>query len=145
MDRARIGDVLALLNASLNATSGVALLVGWVMIKRKRVRHHRAAMLTALTASVTFLVFYLTRIALTGTHSFAGEGLARTLYLTLLFSHMALAVTLVPLVSRLVYLVRHRRFGDHAALARWTFPIWAYVSVTGLIVYLLLYQVYGYL
>jgi putative membrane protein len=101
-------------------------------------------MLTAVTASAIFLVFYVTRVTLTGTHQFAGEGAARLAYLGILFSHMALAVVVLPLVLRLLWLVRHRRFEDHARLARRVFPIWAYVSVTGLIVYLLLYQVYGY-
>ncbi len=145
MDRAQVGDALAMLNASLNATSAVALAAGWVFVKRRRIRLHRAAMLTALTASAIFLVFYLTRVSFTGTHHFAGVGLAKVVYLTILFSHMTLAVAVVPLVLRLLWLVRHRRFRDHGRLARWTFPIWAYVSVTGLVVYLLLYRVYGYL
>lgn len=145
MDRSQVGDALALLNASLNATSAVALATGWVLVKTRRIRLHRVAMLTALTASAIFLVFYLTRVAFTGTHQFAGVGAAKVVYLTILFSHMVLAVAVVPLVLRLLWLVRRRRFRDHARLARWTFPIWAYVSVTGLVVYLLLYQVYGYL
>jgi putative membrane protein len=145
MDRTQVGDALALLNASLNATSAVALATGWIFVRARRIRLHRAAMLTALTASAVFLVFYLTRVAFTGTHQFAGVGVAKVAYLTILFSHMVLAVAVVPLVLRLLWLVRRRRFRDHARLARWTFPIWAYVSVTGLVVYLLLYQVYGYL
>jgi uncharacterized membrane protein YozB (DUF420 family) len=145
MDRAQVGDTLALLNATLNATSAVALAAGWLFVRARRIRLHRAAMLTALTASAVFLVFYLTRVGFTGTHRFAGEGAAKVAYLSILFSHMVLAVAVVPLVLRLLWLVRHRRFRDHARLARWTFPIWAYVSVTGLVVYLLLYQVYGYL
>ncbi|MEE2898603.1 MAG: DUF420 domain-containing protein [Gemmatimonadota bacterium] len=144
MDRAQIGDLLALVNASLNATSAVALFTGFYFVKRRSLRMHRRAMLTALTASGLFLVFYLTRVAFTGTHEFAGEGAAKAVYLSILFSHIVLAILLVPLVLRLVYLVRQRRFGSHARLARWTFPIWAYVSVTGLIVYVLLYQVFGY-
>ncbi len=144
MDRAQIGDLLALVNASLNATSAVALFTGFYFVKRRSLRMHRRAMLTALTASGLFLVFYLTRVAFTGTHEFAGEGAAKAVYLSILFSHIVLAVLLVPLVLRLVYLVRQSRFGSHARLARWTFPMWAYVSVTGLIVYVLLYQVFGY-
>lgn len=139
-----MGDALAVVNASLNASSAVALLTGFVLIRRKTVRGHRRAMLTALFASALFLVFYLTRVALTGTHEFAGEGAARVAYLSVLFSHMVLAVLVVPLVLRLLYLVRKHRFHDHARLARWVFPVWAYVSVTGLLVYVLLYQVYGY-
>ena len=144
MDWTRLGDTLASLNAALNGTSAVALLVGFVLIHRRKVRAHRRAMLTALGASGLFLVFYVTRVGLTGTHEFAGTGTARTVYLSILFSHMILAVILVPLVLRLIYLVRARRFHDHAKLARWTFPLWAYVSVTGLLVYVLLYHVYGY-
>ena len=145
MDKAQVGDLLALVNASLNATSAAALLTGWIFIRRSELRLHRAAMLTALGASVLFLVFYVTRVTLTGTHQFAGQGTARTVYLSILFSHMTLAALLVPLVVRLIYLVRRRRFGAHARLARVVFPVWAYVSVTGLIVYLMLYRIYGYL
>ncbi len=144
MDRAQVGDLLALVNASLNATSALALAAGWAFIRRRNVRLHRRAMLTALTASGLFLVFYLTRVAFTGTHEFAGAGMARTVYLSVLFSHMTLAVVVVPLVLRLLWFIRRRRFHEHARLARWTFPIWAYVSLTGLVVYVLLYQVYGY-
>jgi uncharacterized membrane protein YozB (DUF420 family) len=139
-----LGDALAAINASLNATSAMALLVGYISIRRRNLHAHRAAMITALSASAIFLVFYVTRVALTGTHTFAGEGWARTLYLSILFSHMVLAVLVLPFVLRLVYLVRRRRFQDHARLARLVFPVWAYVSVTGLLVYLLLYQVFGY-
>ena len=96
----------------------------------------------AVWTSSIFLVFYLTRVALTGTHSFAGTGLARTAYLGILISHMVLAVTLVPLVLRLLWLVRQHRFREHARWARWTYPIWLYVSATGIVVYLLLYHVY---
>lgn len=144
MDRAQVGDLLALVNATLNATSALALLSGWIFIRRRKLRLHRSAMVTAVGASALFLVFYLTRVAFTGTHEFAGEGPARTVYLVILFSHMVLAVVVVPLVLRLLWLIRGRRFRAHARLARWTFPVWAYVSVTGLLVYLMLYQVYGY-
>lgn len=144
MDRTQIGDLLAMLNAGLNATSAVALFTGWVMVRRRDLHRHRKAMLTALSASGLFLVFYVTRVAFTGTHEFAGEGTARTVYLTILFSHMILAVALVPLVLRLLWLIRTKRFRAHGSLARWTFPLWAYVSVTGLTVYVLLYHVYGY-
>lgn len=144
MNEAALGDSLAAVNATLNFTSAIALLTGFVMIKRRSLHAHRAAMVTALSASALFLVIYLTRVAITGTHTFAGEGWARTLYLSVLLSHMILAVLVLPFVVRLVYLIRRRRFHDHARLARWVFPVWAYVSVTGLLVYLLLYQIYGY-
>ncbi|MEX2465651.1 MAG: DUF420 domain-containing protein [Gemmatimonadota bacterium] len=140
----RIGDLLAAFNAGLNATSAVALFVGLYFIRRNDQQRHRAAMLTAVGASALFLVFYVTRFILTGTHEFAGTGTAKIVYLAILFSHMVLAVIVVPLVLRLLFLASHERFTEHARLARWTFPVWAYVSVTGLVVYLLLYQVYGY-
>ena len=139
-----VGDTLAAINATLNATSATALFAGYVLIRRKAVRAHRTAMVTALAASALFLVFYVTRVTLTGTHEFAGEGGARTAYFAILLSHMVLAVLVLPFVIRLVYLVRHRRFHDHSKLARWVFPVWGYVSVTGLIVYLMLYRIYGY-
>ena len=101
-------------------------------------------MTAALWASGLFLVFYVTRVVLTGTHTFASTGAARVVYLGTLFSHMVLAVVLVPLVLRLLWLLRRRRFSDHARLARWTYPVWLYVSVTGIVVYVLLYHVYGY-
>jgi putative membrane protein len=144
VDTAALGDALALVNAGLNASSAVALVVGFILIRRKTVRGHRRAMLTAVSASALFLVFYVTRVALTGTHDFAGQGAARVVYLAVLHSHMILAVLVLPLVLRLLYLVHRRRFHDHARMARWVFPVWAYVSATGLLVYVLLYQVYGY-
>lgn len=144
MTPSEAGDLLALVNASLNATSAVALVVGFFYIRRKVVDKHRRAMLTAVGASALFLVFYLIRVALTGTHEFAGEGLARTVYLTILVSHMILAVLVVPFVLRILYLAFNGRFVEHKRLARFVFPVWAYVSVTGLLVYILLYQIYGY-
>ena len=144
MTLAELGDTLAAVNASLNAISALALLVGWISIRRRKLHAHRAAMVTALSASALFLVFYVTRVALTGTHEFAGEGWARTAYFGILLTHMLLAVVILPFVLRLVHLVRRRRFRDHARLARWVFPVWAYVSATGLVVYLMLYRIYGY-
>ena len=140
-----LGNLLAPLNAALNATSFAFLLVGFVHVRRRNLHAHRRAMVAALTASALFLVFYVLRVALTGTHRFAGTGAARSAYLAILFSHMVLAVAVVPLVLRLLWLVRARRFRDHARLARITYPIWVYVSVTGILVYVLLYHVYGYL
>lgn len=144
MDVTEVGDYLAMVNASLNATSAAALLVGFTFIRRGAIDLHRRAMLTAVGASALFLVFYVTRVALTGTHEFAGGGAARAVYLGVLFSHMVLAVLVVPFVLRLLYLARQERFAEHKRLARFVFPVWAYVSLTGLIVYLLLYQIYGY-
>lgn len=144
MTPSEAGDLLALVNATLNATSAVALLVGFFWIRRKAIDKHRRAMLTAVGASALFLVFYVLRVILTGTHEFAGEGLARTVYLAILVSHMILAVLVVPFVLRILYLAHRGRFVEHKRLARFVFPVWAYVSVTGLLVYVLLYQIYGY-
>lgn len=144
MDTTSAGDTLALINALLNLTSATALFTGFYFIRRRVVDRHRRAMLTAVGASAVFLVFYVTRVLLTGTHEFAGEGLARTVYLTVLFSHMVLAVLVLPFVLRILYLASRERFDEHRRLARFVFPVWAYVSVTGLLVYILLYQIYGY-
>jgi putative membrane protein len=139
-----LGNLLAPLNATLNLASTLFLLGGLWAIGNRKVRRHRAAMVGAVASSGLFLIFYLLRFSLTGTHRFGGAGLARGLYMGILFSHMILAVVVVPLVVRLLYLVWKGRFHAHARLARWTFPIWLYVSLTGLVVYLLLYHVYGY-
>jgi putative membrane protein len=144
VDAAALGEVIAPLNAALNFTSFLCLSAGFVLIRRGNREAHRKAMLGAVAASVLFLVFYVIRFSLTGTHRFAGEGFARSAYLVILFSHMILAVVVVPLVLRLLYLAFKDRFQEHRRLARWTFPIWLYVSVTGIVVYLMLYQVYGY-
>ena len=145
MSAEALGSFLAPLNASLNLTSLVCLLLGFRYIKNGKTRHHRRAMLGAVTASALFLVFYLLRYSLTGTHHFAGEGLAKQFYLTVLFSHMVLAVVAAPLVLGLLYFAWKSRFEAHRRLARWTFPTWLYVSFSGLLVYILLYHVYGYL
>jgi putative membrane protein len=144
MDAEAIGAVLAPVNAVLNASSATFLLAGLAFIKRREVRRHRFAMTGAVAASSLFLVFYVIRFSFTGVHEFAGEGVARVVYLSILFSHITLAVVVLPMVIRLLYLVRRRRFHAHSRLARWTAPLWIYVSITGLLVYALLYHVYGY-
>ena len=144
MDAQALGDMLAPVNATLNATSTAFLIAGFVHIRSGRREAHRKAMLGAVSASALFLVFYVTRFSLTGSHEFAGEGLARTVYLSILFSHMILAVLVLPFILRLLWLAKNERFDEHKKLARFVFPVWAYVSVTGLLVYLLLYQIYGY-
>ena len=144
MDATALGNALAPVNAALNFTSFVCLVLGYRFIKADNREAHRKAMMSAVLASVLFLVFYVTRFLLTGTHRFAGEGLAKTVYLSILFSHMVLAVVVVPLVLRLLFLAFKERFTEHRALAKWTYPIWMYVSATGIVVYLMLYQVYGY-
>lgn len=139
-----LGNALAPVNATLNLTSGVLLVMGYRYIRMGRRETHRRFMLGAVTASGLFLVLYVLRFSLTGTHRFDGSGWARTAYLAILFSHMVLAVVVLPMVLRLLWLAGQERFVEHRRLARWTFPIWLYVSVTGLLVYLLLYHVFGY-
>ena len=144
MEAEALGAILARTNATLNFSSGVLLMIGWVIIRRGDIRRHRMTMLAAVTTSSLFLIFYVTRFVITGTHTFAGEGAAKTIYLGMLFSHIVLAIVIVPCVLRLLYLVWKKRFQDHRRLARWVFPTWLYVSVTGFVVYILLYHVYGY-
>ena len=139
-----LAGILAPVNAALNLTSTLCLVVGYRYIRKKKTRHHRRAMLGAASASGLFLVFYILRYSLTGTHRFAGEGLAKVMYLSVLSTHMVLAVVIVPLVLVLLYLAWKSRFEAHRRLARWTFPVWLYVSLSGLLIYFLLYHVYGY-
>lgn len=127
-------------NAALNGTCFVFLVLGRMAIAKGDAALHRRRMLTAFAASTVFLVSYLIRFATTGAHKYPGEGWDRTLYLTTLISHMFLAVALVPLV--LVALRRGLKgdFAAHKKIVKWTWPIWAYVSVTGVLVYLMLYH-----
>ena len=145
MEAEALGAFLAGTNATLNLSSAVLLMFGWVFIRRGDRRRHRLSMLGAVATSSLFLIFYVTRFMITGTHSFAGEGAAKTIFLGILFSHMILAILIVPGVLRLLYLVWKERFQDHRRLARWVHPAWLYVSVTGFVVYVLLYHVYGYI
>lgn len=130
------------LNAALNLTCFICLLVGRAAIARRDVATHRRWMLRAFIASTIFLVSYLARFALTGAHNYPGPAWAwdRVTYLTILVSHMILAVALVPLV--LVSLSRGLKanFPGHRAVVKYTWPIWTYVSITGVIVYLMLYH-----
>jgi putative membrane protein len=135
-----IAEALPAVNATLNGSSAVLLLVGWNAIKKKQIALHRFTMQAAFVTSTIFLVCYLTRVYLTGTHRFPGEGWLKTLYLVILFSHMILAVATVPLVLRTLFLARRSRFVEHRKIARVTFPVWMYVSVTGVVVYVMLYH-----
>jgi uncharacterized membrane protein YozB (DUF420 family) len=118
----------------------VFLVLGRVAIARGDVALHRKRMLAAFAASTIFLVSYLIRFATTGAHRYPGTGWDKTLYLTLLFSHMALAVVLVPLVIGALRRALRGDFPAHRRLVRFTWPIWMYVSVTGVLVYLMLYH-----
>ena len=143
MNAESLAETLAAVNAGLNFTSAVLLVAGFRFIRRGRIRDHRRCMLGAVAAGGTFLVLYVIRFSLTGTHSFPGPEAVRPVYLAILFSHMVLAVVVLPMVIRLLVLAGRGRFSEHRRLARWTFPIWLYTSVTGLVVYLMLYQLYG--
>lgn len=131
---------LPALNATLNATSAVLLTTGWILIRRGHWRRHRAFMIAAFCTSVLFLISYLTYHVHAGSKHFTREGPIRVVYFTILLTHTVLAVVIVPLV--LVTLSRGlaRRFDRHRAIARWTLPLWMYVSITGVVVYLMLYQ-----
>ncbi|MFT3771919.1 MAG: DUF420 domain-containing protein [Minicystis sp.] len=143
MNAPEIGDVLARLNAGLNSLSFILLVLGWWNIRNKRVERHRKLMVAAFVTSGVFLISYLARFALTGAHHIAAEGWVKATYLALLFSHMILAAATVPLVLRALFLAYKGRFDEHRKIARITFPVWAYVSSTGVIVYALLYHVVG--
>lgn len=135
-----VGRVLATVNAGLNLSSAILLMAGLRFILRRDIQRHRRCMLGAVAAGALFLVLYVIRFSLTGTHTFPGPDSVRPWYLAILFSHMVLAVAVVPMVLRLLYLAGRERFDAHRALARWTFPVWLYVSLTGLAVYLMLYH-----
>ena len=133
---------LPALNATLNATSGVLLLAGWLLIRRGRINAHRRCMVSAFIASSLFLVSYVVYHTQAGSRPFTGHGVVRPIYFAILISHVLLAATIVPLA--LVTLRRALR-GDyvrHRRIARVTFPVWMYVSVTGVVIYLMLYQLY---
>jgi len=136
-----LGEALAPLNAALNASAGVLVLLGWRAIRRGDRERHRRLMVGAVAVSAIFLASYLTRVALTGTHRFPGDGWLRGLYLAILVSHTLLAAAVAPLVLRSLFLGLAGRLDAHRRIARVTFPVWLYVSATGVVVYVLLYQV----
>jgi putative membrane protein len=128
------------LNAALNLTCFVLLIGGRMAIARGDVAVHRKRMLAAVITSAVFLVSYLIRFATTGAHKYPGDGIDRIIYLATLMSHMVLAVVLVPLVVGAVRRALRGDFEAHKRMVRFTWPIWMYVSVTGVIVYLMLYH-----
>ena len=133
---------LPAINASLNGASAVLLLSGFIFIRRKQQASHAKCMIGAFICSVIFLIGYLTYHAKVGTTRFINPAGFRPIYLTLLATHTILAVTVVPLVIVTLSRALRARFDRHKRIARWTWPIWMYVSVTGVIVYLLLYKIY---
>ena len=135
-------SVLPHLNATLNASSFVLLSSGYYFIKRKRIRAHRNCQIAALTTSVVFLVSYVVYHLHHGTTRFAGQGIARPIYFTILTTHTFLAAVIVPFVIITVRRAKRGDFARHKAIARWTLPMWLYVSITGVLVYLMLYHLY---
>jgi uncharacterized membrane protein YozB (DUF420 family) len=131
---------LPAVNASLNAVSGVLLLCGYVLIRARRIAAHRAVMIAAFATSSLFLVCYLVYHAQVGSVPFPRHGLVRPLYFAVLITHIVLAAAVPPLAIVTITRGLKGRYAQHRRIARWTFPIWMYVSVTGVLVYVLLYQ-----
>jgi uncharacterized membrane protein YozB (DUF420 family) len=134
-----ISDLPAL-NATLNATSAVLLTIGWTLIRRGRIEQHRKVMIAAFCTSVVFLVSYLVYHAQVGSVRFTKQGPIRIVYFTILITHTVLAATIVPMVLLSLSRGLKRHYARHRAIARWTMPLWLYVSITGVVVYLMLYR-----
>ncbi len=132
--------VLPAINATLNALSGVLLLTGYLLIRSGRIQQHRRCMIAAFTTSSLFLACYLVYHAQVGSVPFTRQGLVRPLYFTILITHVTLAATVLPLAIVTLSRGLKAQVPAHRAIARWTLPIWLYVSVTGVLVYVLLYQ-----
>jgi putative membrane protein len=131
---------LPAVDATLNAASAVLLACGFFFIRRRNVWAHKTCMLSAFATSVLFLACYLTYHYFHGVTRFPGHGFVRSFYLTLLGSHTVLAMVIVPLVLTTLYRAWRQRFDQHRRIARWTLPLWLYVSVTGVAVYWMLYH-----
>ena len=131
------------IDATLNATSALLLILGYFFIRRKRIQAHKVCMLSAFATSSLFLVCYIWYHAHHGVTRFPSQGAARDLYLALLGSHTILAVIIVPLILTTLYRAWGGRFEHHKKIARWTLPLWFYVSVTGVVVYWMLYHLYA--
>ena len=135
--------IFPVINATLNGTSAVLLLVGHSLIKRGRMAAHRAVMISAVVTSSLFLTSYLYYHYHVGSVRFPGQGWSRPVYYSILISHTLLAITIVPLVIITLIRALRGRFDRHAAIARWTYPLWLYVSVTGVVIYFMLYHLFA--
>jgi len=131
---------LPAVNATLNAISGVLLLIGYVLIRSGRIEQHRRFMIAAFVSSSLFLLCYIVYHAQVGSVRFTRQGLVRPLYFSILITHVTLAALVLPLAIVTLSRGLAARYGTHRRIARWTLPIWLYVSVTGVLVYVLLYQ-----
>jgi len=136
-----LGELPAV-NAALNGACTILLVTGFLLIRNKKISLHRACMIAAFCCSTIFLVFYLYFHAHAGVIRFSGQGWIRPVYFTILISHTILAIVIVPLVLITLSRGLAKRFDAHRTIARWTFPLWLYVSVTGVVVYWLLYVAY---
>jgi uncharacterized membrane protein YozB (DUF420 family) len=132
--------VLPAVNATLNSIATVFLSVGWMFIRRGQIARHRACMLSAFATSALFLISYLAYHANVGSVPFQGQGPVRVVYFTILITHIILAALILPLALVTLSRALSRRFDRHRAIARWTLPIWLYVSITGVIIYAMLYR-----
>ncbi len=130
------------LNAILNSTSALLLLAGFRFIRHGKIQAHRNCQVTAVLTSTLFLISYLTYHYYHGATKFAGQGLVRPFYFIILTTHTILAVAIVPLILITLYRAARGDFLRHRRIARWTLPLWLYVSVTGVIVYVMLYHIY---
>ncbi|MBI2153360.1 MAG: DUF420 domain-containing protein [Candidatus Rokubacteria bacterium] len=135
-------SALPTVNAVLNGTSAILLLTGFLFIRQRRVMAHKICMLSAFVTSIIFLISYLTLRYFSGFTSFPGQGWIRPVYFTILISHTILAATIPPLAVTVLYRAFREQFTKHRWIARLTLPVWFYVSVTGVIVYLMLYRLY---
>jgi len=136
-----ISDLPAL-NATLNGLAAILLISGYLFIKRGNQRKHQWCMLGALATSALFLVSYVTYHLNTGSRPFPGQGPIRLVYFTILITHVVLAAVIVPLALITAFRGLRSQFDRHVRIARWTFPVWVYVSVTGVVIYLMLYELY---
>lgn len=134
-------SLLPTVNAFLNSTSALLLVSGYFFIRRKNIQMHGMLMSLAFFTSTLFLISYLTYHAFHGSTRFTGSGWIRGAYFAILVTHTILAIVIVPLAIRTIYLAIRNRIPEHERLARWTFPIWLYVSVSGVVVYWMLYRV----
>lgn len=131
------------LNAALNGTAAILLLSGYTFIRRRHVTAHRVCMVAAFLTSIAFLISYLTYHARVGSVPFQGRGWIRPVYFFILFTHIVLAAAIVPLALVTLSRALRKQFDRHKRIARWTLPLWLYVSVTGVVIYFLLYHVYA--
>jgi uncharacterized membrane protein YozB (DUF420 family) len=131
---------LPTVNATLNGIAAVLLVIGWVLIRQRKIQAHRAVMLSAFACSILFLVSYLVYHYQVGSVRFQGTGAIRTVYFAILISHTLLATAVPFLAAITLFRALKERFAKHRAIARWTLPIWLYVSVTGVVVYWMLYR-----